>query len=229
MSAQTSAPETSSFWSLIGKSLGIFLAAVTFYWAAALMVGQLGQILGRDEEPALAAAPAAPAETPAAPAETPAGKPATPAAADSGAAPAPAPAQAAAPPASADVIEILIKPDPSNPLAYDRKSFSVKAGQKVKLTFENNHPTVPQPHNLVIGVPNSKDKILAAAMQLAADPQGMAKGYIPESADILFHTKLLMPGQTEVLEFTAPAAGQYPYVCTFPGHGILMNGVMTAE
>ena len=216
MSAQTSAPETSSFWSLIGKSLGIFLAAVTLYWAAALMIGQLGQILGSDE---------APAETPAAPAETPAEKPA----ADSGAAPAPAPAQVAAPAASADVIEILIKPDPSNPLAYDRKSFSVKAGQKVKLTFENNHPTVPQPHNLVIGVPNSKDKILAAAMQLAADPQGMAKGYIPESADILFHTKLLMPGQTEVLEFTAPAAGQYPYVCTFPGHGILMNGVMTAE
>ncbi len=227
MSAQASAPEKSSAWSFIGKFLGIFIALLTFYWAAALLFGQFGQIFGGEEEvvEVAATAPAAPAPAADKPAETPA-----PAAAETSAAPAPAPAQAAAPAAaSGDVAEITIKPDTANPLAYDTKTFSVKAGQTVKLTFNNTHPTVPQPHNVVISVPGSKDKVLAAAMALAADPQGMAKGYIPESADILFHTKLLQPGQIEVLEFTAPAAGQYPYVCTFPGHGIIMNGVMTVN
>jgi azurin len=33
-----------------------------------------------------------------------------------------------------------------------------------------------------------------------------------------------------VLEFDAPAEpGLYPYLCTFPGHGMLMNGIMTVE
>jgi azurin len=26
--------------------------------------------------------------------------------------------------------------------------------------------------------------------------------------------------------FTAPAAGDYPYICTFPGHYMTMRGVM---
>ena len=58
----------------------------------------------------------------------------------------------------------------------------------------------------------------------------MAKNYIPESSDILWHTKLVQPGQTETLEFVAPAeAGDYPYLCTFPGHWLLMQGVMKVE
>ena len=222
MSAHTSSEKSGSVASTISASIGIFLAALTLYWSFALLNGQRKQIFKSDEEASAAAVVAA------APA------------ADATAAPAPAaaaettPAEAASPSAapaaeSGDVAELTIKPDPSNPLAYDTKSFSVKAGQMVKLTFDNKHPTVPQPHNIVIGVPGSKDKLLAAAMQMAADPQGMAKGYIPESPDVLFHTALLQPNQTEVLEFTAPAAGQYPYLCTFPGHGILMNGVMTVE
>ncbi|MFV1994383.1 MAG: plastocyanin/azurin family copper-binding protein, partial [Verrucomicrobiales bacterium] len=64
---------------------------------------------------------------------------------------------------------------------------------------------------------------------MMADPQGMAKGYIPESEDILWHTKLLQPKQVDTIEFIAPAPGEYPYLCTFPGHWMLMRGVMTVE
>ena len=71
---------------------------------------------------------------------------------------------------------------------------------------------------------------MMSAMQMAAAPDGMAKGYIPEGADVLFHTKLIQPTQKEVLEFDAPSEpGLYPYLCTFPGHGMLMNGIMTVE
>ena len=64
---------------------------------------------------------------------------------------------------------------------------------------------------------------------MMTDPQAMAKGYIPDASkdDIIANTKLVMPNGTETIEFTAPAeAGDYPYMCTFPGHWLLMKGVM---
>ena len=40
-------------------------------------------------------------------------------------------------------------------------------------------------------------------------------------------TRLLNGGETDRLNFTAPAkAGEYPFLCTFPGHFIRMYGVM---
>ena len=112
---------------------------------------------------------------------------------------------------------------------YDTKTFTVKAGQQVKLTFNNTHPAVPQPHNWVLGKVGTKDKLLAAAMAVMTDPKGLEKGYIPETPDVLQHTKLLQPNTSETITFVAPAAGDYPYICTFPGHGIMMNGIMKVE
>lgn len=137
------------------------------------------------------------------------------------------PAAAAAPAASA--AEILIKPDTVNPLAFDLKSFNVKAGQSVKITFENKSP-VPQPHNWILGKKGTKDALIAAANAMATDPQGMTKGYVIESPDVITHIKLLNPGETGSVEFTAPAEpGEYPYICSFPGHALIMNGVMVVE
>ncbi len=107
--------------------------------------------------------------------------------------------------------------------------FTVKSGGAVKINFKNTSTQVPQPHNLVICKPGKKAAVEALAMQLMTDPNAMAKGYIPESEDIFAHTGLIQPGQAEILEFTAPEPGTYDYVCTFPGHWILMKGVMTVN
>ena len=41
------------------------------------------------------------------------------------------------------------------------------------------------------------------------------------------NTKMIDAGQKEVIEFTAPTKpGDYEFVCTFPGHWTVMNGVM---
>lgn len=216
MSAPSSSnpPESGSFWSVANLVIAAAVGGFALFWGGTLMIGTIRETAGTKEaaSPPPAAAPAA--------AEAPAAAPAAPAAA----AAAPAPAAA-----STEVIEITIKPDTANPLAYDTKEFTVKAGAKVKLTFNNVHPTVPQPHNIVIGSAGSKDKLMGLAMQMATAPDGMAKGFIPEAPEILFHTKLLQPNQTETIEFTAPAAGDYPYLCTFPGHAVLMNGVMKVQ
>lgn len=131
--------------------------------------------------------------------------------------------------AASTVTEILIKPDTANPLAFDLKTFSVKAGQPVKLTFENKS-ALPQPHNWILGKIGSKDTLIAAANAMVTDPNGMAKGYLPDIPEVLAHTKLLNPGDTGTAEFTAPTEpGEYPYICSFPGHAAIMNGFMIVE
>lgn len=140
-----------------------------------------------------------------------------------------APAAPSSAPAADGSAVIVIKPDTVNPMSYDTKSFSVKAGQAVKLTF-NNDSAVPLQHNMVIGKIGTKDALIALANTMMTQPDALAKGYIPESPDILWHTRLLNIKESQTLEFTAPAEkGDYPYLCTFPGHSGLMNGVMKVE
>lgn len=198
----TSSDDSGSIWKFLNIIFAVVVGGFALFWALVLLYGTKAETSGWNKE----------VEAPAA----------TPAAAVASVAAEPAPV-AVAP------LEITLKPDTANPLAYDVKEFKVKAGQTVKLTFNNTHPAVPQPHNVVIGVAGSKDKLMGLAMQMATAPDGMAKGFIPDSPDILFHTKLLQPNTTETIEFKAPAAGDYPYLCTFPGHGAIMNGVMKVE
>ena len=121
-----------------------------------------------------------------------------------------------------------MKPDPASPFGYDQKSFTVKSGATVRLTFDNLAP-IPQPHNWVLGKPGSKDKLIAASMAFATNPQAAAKGYVMDDPDIITHTKLLQPTEKQTIEFVAGPPGEYPYLFTFPGHALLMNGVMKVE
>jgi azurin len=69
--------------------------------------------------------------------------------------------------------------------------------------------------------------VTAAADRLLSDPDSMKKNYFPDVPEILVKgNKLVGTGQNDLITFTAPAPGDYPYVCTFPGHIRLMRGVM---
>jgi uncharacterized protein len=112
-------------------------------------------------------------------------------------------------------------------LQFDLKNFTVKAGKIVEIVFEN--PDAMQ-HNIVIGKPKSLEKIGKAADKMITDPEGANKNYVPNIPEILFSSALVNPNETMRLRFTAPAkAGNYPYICTFPGHWRIMNGVMKVE
>jgi azurin len=48
--------------------------------------------------------------------------------------------------------------------------------------------------------------------------------------DVLHATPLVQPGKEAELVFTAPAVpGEYPLVCTFPGHWRVMRGMLVVE
>jgi azurin len=58
-------------------------------------------------------------------------------------------------------------------------------------------------------------------------PDGQAQQYVPAIPEVLFATTLVDPGQTLTVQFKVPdEPGDYPYVCTFPGHWRVMNGIM---
>ena len=112
-------------------------------------------------------------------------------------------------------------------LQFDIKTFTVKAGKTVEIVFEN--PDAMQ-HNIVIGKPKSLEKIGKAADKLITDPEGAAKNYVPNIPEVLYASTLVNPDQTIRLRFTAPTKpGNYVYVCTFPGHWSIMNGIMKVE
>lgn len=121
---------------------------------------------------------------------------------------------------------VTIKTIPER-LLFDVREFKVKAGAPVKLVFENPDVT---PHNLLVVQPGAADEVGMAGNEMAKLPDGMAKGFIPESPKILHKTKMLMQGDGETLRFQAPSApGRYPYICTFPGHWLVMKGEMVVE
>jgi azurin len=113
-------------------------------------------------------------------------------------------------------------------MKYDKTSLTVKAGQPVELLFENKGD--PQPHNFVLLKPGTRDAYGALSEKLIlADPTGAAAQlYAPASPDVLAKgSKLIGISQTELIKFTAPSVpGDYPYICTFPAHWRLMNGVL---
>jgi azurin len=108
-------------------------------------------------------------------------------------------------------------------MKYDKTEFTVVVGKTVVIVFEN--PDAMQ-HNLVVGKPKTMEIIGAAADKMITAKDGAEKNYVPDIPQIIAATPLVNPDQTYRLKFTAPAAGEYPYVCTFPGHWRLMKGVM---
>ena len=110
-------------------------------------------------------------------------------------------------------------------MRYDKKAFSVVAGKPVVIILEN--PDAMQ-HNLVVIKPKSTERVGKLADEMITAKNGAEKNYVPESSDIVAATALVNPNQTVRLTFKAPdQPGDYPFVCTFPGHWRIMNGIMT--
>jgi azurin len=120
-------------------------------------------------------------------------------------------------------LEVAIKTVPED-MTYSVPEFTVKPGQYVKITLSN--PDEMQ-HNLVFIRPGTLEDVGALVSAMAKALDAAERDYIPSTPDVMIWTKLAEPGETVTLEFIAPTApGEYPYICTFPGHWRTMQGVM---
>jgi putative heme-binding domain-containing protein len=156
----------------------------------------------------------------------------------------PSPKTMAAHPILADMVALTVKPTP-NPwadkiagarsvrieagknLTFSPRTFTVKRGEVIKLSFIN--PDVV-PHNWALIQPGTLNKVGDLANKIIAEPDAAARRYIPRTPDVLAHTDIAEPQGQSVIYFRAPqVSGRYPYLCTFPGHWMVMNGEMVVE
>jgi azurin len=108
-------------------------------------------------------------------------------------------------------------------MRYDTPRLVVEAGKPFEIIIENADF---MPHNLVVVKPNTREKIgnLSATMK-PEELDGRGRAFVPGTPDILAATKLLEAGQKATLSLTAPnEEGDYEYVCTYPGHWMIMWG-----
>lgn len=105
-------------------------------------------------------------------------------------------------------------------LTFIPDRLTVKAGTRVRIRYRNDGDL---PHNFVLARSDDDLDPMADAAYEAAET-----GYVPvDMADrMIAHTSLVSPGQTVEVDFVAPPAGEYTYICLFPGHANMMLGTL---
>ena len=80
-------------------------------------------------------------------------------------------------------------------------------------------------HNIVFTTPGDDQVVGELALKLGLN--GEVMGYVPNTAKVLYNSKLLQPKESETIYLVAPdKPGDYPFVCTYPGHYLSMKGIL---
>ena len=110
-------------------------------------------------------------------------------------------------------------------LQFAPAALSATAGGQVKVTFKNG--SAAQKHNWVLVKGADAD---AQKVDDEGATAGEAAGYIPTDPNVVASVKLVNGGETGTTSFAAPAAGNYIFLCTFPGHYAAgMKGTFTVK
>jgi azurin len=106
-------------------------------------------------------------------------------------------------------------------LQFSEKRIVLRPQTRLTLVVQNHDDMA---HNLVVTRPNSRARVVEFA--LAMGESGAARNYVPTLPDVLANTHLLKPDDHDTLRIELTEEGDFPYVCTYPGHGSLMYGML---
>ena len=114
--------------------------------------------------------------------------------------------------------EVQIQAD--DHMRFDVTAFEATRGQKISVTLKNvgTTPKLSMGHNFIMLDRNVNEQNVTRFLDAASTEA--SHDYVPPSSkEVLAHTKLLGPGETDTVTFNAPQIpGQYLYLCSFPGH-----------
>jgi azurin len=112
-------------------------------------------------------------------------------------------------------------------MKFDQTAFTVTANEVVKLTLNHTGKMSKEAmgHNFVLLKPGTDINAFATEAIAAKD-----NNYVPANATaVLAHTKVLSGGESDTIEFTLAEKGEYPFICSFPGHSAIMKGIITVK
>jgi azurin len=122
------------------------------------------------------------------------------------------------------VIEITA----NDQMKYSLATMEAKAGEELKVVLKNigTLPKEAMGHNWVLLKAGVDVTAFATAAMTAKDTD-----YIPpaKKGDVIASIPVLGPKANGETTFKAPAAGEYTFICSFPGHFMLMKGVLKVK
>ena len=118
-----------------------------------------------------------------------------------------------------DLIKIVL--NSYDNMMYDKKTIEVKYGKNIMLTLNHKGKIGKEfmGHNFVLLKKGVNIDEFAKKATLAK-----SNDYIPNSDETIAFTKMLGGGESTTISFMAPEAGTYTYICSFPGHYMIMRG-----
>jgi azurin len=107
-------------------------------------------------------------------------------------------------------------------MAFDKTKLTVANGSKVHLVLKNRGTLAVMTHNWVLVKKGTEARVALDGLEKAA-----TTGYVVPGENVLAYTPMAAPGGSTEVTFDAPSPGTYPYICTFPGHYVVMKGELT--
>ncbi|GHA37716.1 hypothetical protein GCM10007103_19000 [Salinimicrobium marinum] len=123
------------------------------------------------------------------------------------------------------VVEVSITGN--DQMQFNKNELRVKAGQTVRLTLNHSGQLAENVmgHNVVILKQGTDVTDFGTRAASARD-----NDYIPADSDeVIAHTEMIGGGESTTIEFEAPEAGTYTFICSFPGHYVQMQGEFIVE
>lgn len=112
----------------------------------------------------------------------------------------------------------------SQKMAYDKTLLHATAGQTIEIVLTNRDQ---MPHNMVLIESGSLENFGKLVDEFLQSPDAAAMEYVPKSRYILGATSMLDPEEKGTIRVTLPdEPGDYPFICTFPGHWRMMQGIL---
>ncbi|MBP6507886.1 MAG: cupredoxin domain-containing protein [Opitutaceae bacterium] len=117
----------------------------------------------------------------------------------------------------------------SDAMKFNLNAIQLAVGEEVKIVLVNagTMPKQAMGHNLCVLKAGSDVAAFATAAAVSATTE-----YIPAAlqSEIVAHTKLLGPKESDSIVLKFDAAGDYPFLCTFPAHfQVGMKGLITVK
>ena len=130
--------------------------------------------------------------------------------------------------ASADEVSGPVHITANDTMQFDQRTFRVRMGAPVSITLENvgKMPKETMGHNLVILRPGTDLDKFGIAAAGAKDTDYVPAAHLDQ---VVAYTKMLGPGEQDTIEFQPTAPGDYPYLCSFPGHFGTMRGTIVVR
>ncbi|MBT6236409.1 MAG: hypothetical protein HOI49_10035 [Bacteroidetes bacterium] len=125
---------------------------------------------------------------------------------------------------TADTITIIASGANMSEMKFNLKSLKVPAGKTLTVALENQSTDATMPHNIVFIQEGKANDVGQAGLH------NKENGYVsPDDKNVIAHSPLVQIGETAYFTFTTPAAGNYEFICSYPGHWGMMKGAFVTE